>query len=42
MTDREIARHLFVGLRRTMEIHLTRVYGRPGIKGRQGLAEAPR
>ncbi|MFF0061014.1 LuxR C-terminal-related transcriptional regulator [Streptomyces sp. NPDC005279] len=41
MTNREIARHLFVGLR-TMEIHLTHVYGRPGIKGRQGLAEALR
>ncbi|WP_160159204.1 helix-turn-helix transcriptional regulator [Streptomyces sp. SLBN-118] len=39
MTNREIAQHLFVGLR-TVEIHLTHVYGKLGIKGRQGLAEA--
>ncbi|HET6353182.1 AAA family ATPase [Streptomyces sp.] len=41
MTNREIAQHLFVGLR-TVEIHLTHVYGKLGIKGRQGLAEALR
>ncbi|WP_405803954.1 AAA family ATPase [Streptomyces sp. NBC_00210] len=41
MTNREIAQHLFVGLR-TVEVHLTHVYGKLGIKGRQGLAEALR
>ncbi|MFH8386866.1 AAA family ATPase [Kitasatospora sp. NPDC018058] len=39
MTNREIAQHLFVGLR-TVEVHLTNAYGKLGIDGRQGLAEA--
>ncbi|WP_189134390.1 helix-turn-helix transcriptional regulator [Wenjunlia tyrosinilytica] len=39
MTNREIAEHLFVGLR-TVEVHLTKVYGKLGISGRPGLAEA--
>ncbi|WP_327321332.1 helix-turn-helix transcriptional regulator [Streptomyces sp. NBC_01210] len=41
MNNRETAQHLFVGLR-TVEIHLTHVYGKLDIKGRQGLAEALR
>ncbi|MFJ1709238.1 AAA family ATPase [Kitasatospora sp. NPDC088346] len=39
MTNREIAQHLFVGLR-TVEVHLTNAYGKLGIEGRPGLAEA--
>ncbi|GGO90512.1 helix-turn-helix transcriptional regulator [Wenjunlia tyrosinilytica] len=39
MTNREIAQHLFVGLR-TVEVHLTNTYGKLGIEGRQGLAQA--
>ncbi|MGW6919544.1 helix-turn-helix transcriptional regulator [Kitasatospora sp. NPDC054939] len=39
MTNREIAQHLFVGLR-TVEVHLTNTYGKLGIDGRSGLAEA--
>ncbi|MFJ3794577.1 AAA family ATPase [Kitasatospora sp. NPDC090091] len=39
MTNREIAQHLFVGLR-TVEVHLTHVYGKLGIDGRPGLAAA--
>ncbi|MFI6449390.1 AAA family ATPase [Kitasatospora sp. NPDC050543] len=39
MTNREIAQHLFVGLR-TVEVHLTNTYGKLGIHGRSGLAEA--
>ncbi|WP_354644604.1 ATP-binding protein [Kitasatospora camelliae] len=39
MTNREIAQHLFVGLR-TVEVHLTNAYGKLGIDGRHGLAEA--
>ncbi|GAA2829634.1 AAA family ATPase [Kitasatospora sp. CM 4170] len=39
MTNREIAQHLFVGLR-TVEVHLTHVYGKLRIDGRPGLAEA--
>ncbi|MEU6233193.1 AAA family ATPase [Kitasatospora sp. NPDC047058] len=39
MTNREIAQHLFVGLR-TVEVHLTHVYGKLGIDGRPGLADA--
>ncbi|GAA1263146.1 AAA family ATPase [Kitasatospora nipponensis] len=39
MTNREIAQHLFVGLR-TVEVHLTNVYGKLGIDGRPGLVEA--
>ncbi|MFH8382400.1 ATP-binding protein [Kitasatospora sp. NPDC018058] len=37
MTNREIAQHLFVGLR-TVELHLTNVYGKLAIDGRAGLA----
>ncbi|MGW3045601.1 AAA family ATPase [Kitasatospora sp. NPDC001159] len=39
MSNREIARHLFVGLR-TVELHLTNVYGKLAIDGRAGLAHA--
>ncbi|MFH8385807.1 AAA family ATPase [Kitasatospora sp. NPDC018058] len=39
MTNREISQHLFVGLR-TVEVHLTNAYGKLGIGGRSGLAEA--
>ncbi|WP_405810633.1 AAA family ATPase [Streptomyces sp. NBC_00210] len=39
MTNREISQHLFVGLR-TVEVHLTNAYGKLGINGRPGLAEA--
>ncbi|MCX5208890.1 LuxR family transcriptional regulator [Kitasatospora sp. NBC_00240] len=39
MTNREIAQHLFVGLR-TVEVHLTNTYGKLGIDGRPGLAAA--
>ncbi|MEU6973970.1 AAA family ATPase [Kitasatospora aureofaciens] len=39
MTNREIAQHLFVGLR-TVEVHLTHAYGKLGIDGRSGLDEA--
>ncbi|MGW3044735.1 AAA family ATPase [Kitasatospora sp. NPDC001159] len=39
MTNREIAQHLFVGLR-TVEVHLTHAYGKLGIDGRPGLAAA--
>ncbi|WP_344641230.1 helix-turn-helix transcriptional regulator [Kitasatospora cystarginea] len=38
MTNREIAQHLFVGLR-TVEVHLTNTYGKLGIDGRPRLAE---
>ncbi|MER8185231.1 AAA family ATPase [Kitasatospora sp. NPDC094015] len=39
LSNREIAEHLFVGLR-TVEVHLTNGYGKLGIDGRPGLAEA--
>lgn len=39
ITNREIAQHLFVGLR-TVEVHLTNVYGKLAIDGRAGLASA--
>lgn len=39
MTNRGIAQHLFVGLR-TVEVHLTNVYGKLAIDGRAGLATA--
>jgi DNA-binding CsgD family transcriptional regulator len=39
MTNREIAQHLFVGLR-TVEVHLTNAYGKLAIEGRPGLAAA--
>ncbi|MEE1781439.1 AAA family ATPase [Streptomyces sp. SP17BM10] len=39
MTNREIAQHLFVGLR-TVEVHLTNVYGKLAIDGRSGLPTA--
>ncbi|MEV4612477.1 AAA family ATPase [Kitasatospora sp. NPDC049258] len=39
MSNREIAQHLFVGLR-TVEVHLTNGYGKLGIDGRPGLVEA--
>ncbi|MFE2415185.1 AAA family ATPase [Kitasatospora sp. NPDC059408] len=39
MTNRGIAQYLFVGLR-TVEVHLTNVYGKLAIDGRAGLATA--
>ncbi|MFE7302448.1 AAA family ATPase [Streptomyces sp. NPDC057579] len=39
MTNREIAQRLFVGLR-TVEVHLTNVYGKLAIDGRAGLTHA--
>ncbi|MGW7367632.1 ATP-binding protein [Streptomyces sp. NPDC054841] len=39
MTNRDIAQHLFVGLR-TVEVHLTNAYRKLDIDGRPGLAEA--
>ncbi|WP_308403763.1 helix-turn-helix transcriptional regulator [Streptomyces rhizoryzae] len=39
LTNREIAQRLFVGLR-TVEVHLTNVYGKLAIDGRAGLRRA--
>ncbi|MER7150206.1 AAA family ATPase [Streptomyces lydicus] len=39
LTNREIAQRLFVGLR-TVEVHLTNVYGKLAIDGRAGLTRA--
>ncbi|MFD8784132.1 ATP-binding protein [Kitasatospora sp. NPDC059599] len=39
LTNREIAQRLFVGLR-TVEVHLTNVYGKLAIDGRSGLTAA--
>ncbi|MFJ9648952.1 AAA family ATPase [Streptomyces sp. NPDC101206] len=39
LTNKEIAARLYVGLR-TVEVHLTKAYGKLGIQGRPGLADA--
>jgi DNA-binding CsgD family transcriptional regulator len=39
MKNREIAEHLFVTLK-TVEMHLSKTYGKLEVKGRDGLAEA--
>ncbi|MFJ1704997.1 AAA family ATPase [Kitasatospora sp. NPDC088346] len=39
MTNKQIAQHLFVGLR-TVEVHLTNAYGKLGIGGRPELSDA--